>query len=192
MALETSGSYFGLYSPPSKNASLNAYWSADATFRFDNQTILNDAPGVFDTGSTLFGLATGKLLLQDNIHSHLTYILDAYNLYVGAIGAIRDEITGLLVINEVQYGKLQPLYVDIGDRTYVLSANAQIWPLALNYLIHGDKDYVYLIIYDLGPGAGVGFVAGLPFLERFYTVFDSHHHRVGLANTQFTDLMNIN
>jgi hypothetical protein len=38
----------------------------------------------------------------------------------------------------------------------------------------------------------MGFVAGMAFLERFYVVFDSRRHRVGLANTQFTDSMNIN
>ena len=95
------------------------------------------------------------------------------------------------MIKEAQYGALRPLHVNIGDRTYVLNANAQIWPRALNFT-QGERDLVYLIIYDLGPGAGMGFVAGMPFLERFYTVFDSHHHRVGLAHTQFTDLMNIN
>ena len=100
----------------------------------------------------------------------------------------------MLRINLDQYKKLQSLYINIEDRTYEFNANAQIWPRALNELIGGEKDLVYLIVSDLGPDLSeeMGFVAGMTFLERFYVVFDSCHHRVGLANTQFTDLMNIN
>jgi len=127
-----------------------------------------------------------------NIYSHPTYTLDAYNFYVKATGAVLDENTVLLMINLDQYKKLQPLYVKIEDRTYEFNANAQIWPRALNEQIGGNKDLIYLIVNDLGPGAGMGFVAGMTFLERFYAVFDSRRHRIGLANTQFTDSMNIN
>ena len=93
-----------------------------------------------------------------------------------------------------QYKKLQPLYFNVGDRTYEFNANAQIWPRALNYLINGKKDLVYLIVNDLGPDLSqqMGFVAGMTFLERFYFIFDSRHFRVGIANTQFTDSMDIN
>jgi saccharopepsin len=126
------------------------------------------------------------------IFSHLIYILDAYNLYVKATGALFDENIGLLRISLDQYKKLQPLYVKIGHRTYEFNANAQIWPRALNELIGGKKDLVYLIVNDLGPDAGMGFVAGMTFLERFYAVFDSCHRSVGLANTQFTKSTDIN
>jgi hypothetical protein len=60
MALETSCSQLGLHSPHSKSALLDQYWSVDATFRYGNEFILINASGVFDTGTTLFGLATGK------------------------------------------------------------------------------------------------------------------------------------
>jgi len=128
------------------------------------------------------------------MYSHLTYILDAYTLYVKASGAVFDENVGLLSINLHQYKKLQSLYFKVKDHTYEFNANAQAWPRALNYLIGGKKDLVYLIVSDLGPDLSeeMGFVAGMTFLERFYIVFDSHRHRVGLANTQFTKSTDIN
>jgi cathepsin E len=127
-------------------------------------------------------------------YGHLTYILDAYNIYVKATGAILDNTTGFLRINSNQYTKLQSLYFNIEDRTYEFNANAQIWPRALNDLIGGEKDFVYLLVNDLGPDVSqeMGFLAGMPFLERFYAVFDSRRHRVCLANTLFTDSMIIN
>ena len=100
----------------------------------------------------------------------------------------------MLRITLDQYQKLQSIYFTIENRTYEFNANAQIWPRALNHLIGGEKDLVYLIVNDIGPDLSkeMGFVAGLTFLERFYVVFDSRRHRCGLANTQFTDSMDIN
>jgi hypothetical protein len=34
---------------------------------------------------------------------------------------------------------------------------------------------------------GVDFVLGHAFLERFYTVFDAEHKKVGLASTDYTN-----
>jgi len=128
------------------------------------------------------------------MYSHLTYISDPYRQYVKSTGAKLDNATGLLSINSDQYKKLQSLYINIEHRTYEFNANAQIWPRALNELIGGKKDLVYLIVNDLGPDVSqeFGFVAGMTFLERFYVVFDSRRHRVGLANTQFTNSTNFN
>ncbi len=128
------------------------------------------------------------------MYNHVTYILDAYDLYVNQTGAVFDNNTGLLKLNLDQYKELQSLYLFIENRTYEFNANAQIWPRALNHLIGGKKEFVYLIVSDLGPDLSkdLGFVAGLAFLERFYAVFDSRRHRVGLANTEFTASININ
>jgi hypothetical protein len=122
----------------------------------------------------------------------LTYISDAYNLYVKATGAVFDENTGLLMINLTQYENLQSLYFVIENRTYEFNANAQVWPRALNQVIGGNLDFAYLIVSDLGPDQDMGFVAGMTFLQRFYVVFDSRRHRVGLANTQYTNSTEIN
>ncbi|KAI0279620.1 acid protease [Russula aff. rugulosa BPL654] len=165
------------YFPLSEAVSANAFWSVDGALRYGNKTIFDRAPGIFDTGSSLLGLAT-----------------EMYNIYVNATGATLDQTTGLLRINMDQYKKLQSLYFNIEGHTYEFNANAQIWPRALNQLIGGEKDLVYLIVSDLGPETSqeTGFIAGMTFLQRFYVVFDSCENRVGLANTQFTDSMNIN
>jgi hypothetical protein len=127
-------------------------------------------------------------------YDHLTYILDAYKKYIKETGAILDTTANFLKINLDQYEKLQPLYFNIEDRIYEFNANAQIWPRALNGVIGGTKDSIYLIVSELDADLSkdVGFVAGTAFLERFYAVFDSRRHRVCLANTQFTDLTSIN
>lgn len=128
------------------------------------------------------------------MYGHLTYISEAYGLYVMSTGALLDKTTGLLKIDLERYNKLKSLFFTVEDRTYEFNANAQAWPRALNHLIGGDNDSVYLIVTDLGPDLSkeMGFVAGMTFLERFYVVFDSRRHRVGLANTQFTDSTTIN
>ena len=74
------------------------------------------------------------------------------------------------------------------QNTYEFTANAQIWPRALNSVIGGKDDAIYLIVADIGTpsGQGLDFINGQTFLERFYSVFDTANNRVGLANTPFT------
>lgn len=56
---------------------------------------------------------------------------------------------------------------------------------ALNSVIGGDQDGVYLIVGNSGSpsGSGLDFLNGQTFLERFYTVYDADKRRVGLAYT---------
>ena len=74
------------------------------------------------------------------------------------------------------------------QNTYEFTANAQIWPRALNSVIGGKDDAIYLIVADIGTpsGQGLDFINGFGFLERFYSVFDTTNKRVGLATTPFT------
>lgn len=53
---------------------------------------------------------------------------------------------------------------------------------------------IYLVVGTLGansmtgsPGNTIECVMGMPFLERFYAVFDTAHSQVGLAYTSFTN-----
>ena len=122
------------------------------------------------------------------------HILEAYNQYVQATGAVYDNSTGYLSITPDQYKKLESLYFKIEDSTYELNANAQIWPRKLNYYLQGSPDRVYLLVDDLGTEFSneVGFVFGSRVLERFYAVFEGGSHCIGLANTEFTNSMTIN
>jgi cathepsin E len=94
----------------------------------------------------------------------------------------------MLRITPAQFANLKPLFFTTGGRTFELTPNAQIWPRALNALIGGAADSIYLVVNDIGTptGKGLDFINGYAFLERFYSVFDTGKHRVGLATTPFT------
>ncbi|RPD60570.1 acid protease [Lentinus tigrinus ALCF2SS1-7] len=134
--------------------------------------ILNSTAGITDTGTTLLLIAS-----------------DALAAYQNATGAVADETTGLLKITQDQFDSLESLFFQIGDNTYEFTPNAQIWPRSLNSAIGGDADSIYLITGDIGSesGAGLDFVDGFAFLERFYYVYDVADSRVGFATTEFTN-----
>ena len=113
---------------------------------------------------------------------------DAFNKYTSATGAVLDNATGLLIITPTQYNNLQSLFFIAGGTPFELTANAQIWPRALNTLIGGSASGIYLIVSDLGTpsGSGLDFINGQTFLERFYSVYDTTNKRVGLAYTLST------
>lgn len=116
------------------------------------------------------------------------FVKDAFNRYVAATGAVPDSTTGLLRITPAQYANLQSLFFKAGGTTFELTANAQIWPRALNTFIGGTAGNIYLIVNSIGSptGEGFDFINGYTFLERFYSVFDSGNRRVGFATTLFT------
>lgn len=100
-----------------------------------------------------------------------------------------DQGTDLLSITPAQYQNLPSLFFDIGGTTYEITKNAQIYPREWNAAIGGTSDGIYLVVQDIKYSrlSGMGFILGRPFLERFYTVFDSYNSKVGFATTQFTD-----
>jgi hypothetical protein len=124
------------------------------------------------------------------VYKAITPTTDAYQRYVNATGAALNETMGpgWLYMTPAQYEKLQPLSFNIGNSTFELTPNAQIWPRELNSAIRGADDVIYLVIHSLGDSSpGVDFVCGMAFLERFYTVFDTGNSRIGLAPTPFTN-----
>ncbi|KAJ7741273.1 acid protease [Mycena metata] len=160
------------YTPITKTSPASNYWGIDQSITYGTDaTILDTTAGIVDTGTTLLMIAT-----------------DAFQAYQKATGATADQTTGLLTVTESQFEDMQSLFFSIGDQTLELTANAQIWPRALNSVLGGDDDKIYLITADLGSnsGSGLDFIDGFGFLQRFYSVFDTTNAQVGFATTEFT------
>ncbi|KAG2365280.1 aspartic peptidase domain-containing protein [Suillus spraguei] len=148
------------------------YWGIDQRITYGNTDILLRTAGVIDTGNDFIYIA-----------------YDAYGRYQAATGAIFDRPTGLLRITPHQYDVLQALNFHIGNGVFSLVPNAQIWPRYLNRIIPGaENDGIYLIIksLDTATGAGLDFIVGYTFMQRFYTVLDRDNREVGFAMTSFT------
>ncbi|KAI0658195.1 aspartic proteinase precursor [Cubamyces menziesii] len=162
------------YVPVTSTSPASAYVGIDQSITYGSAgtTILSSTAGITDTGTTLVLIAS-----------------DALSAYQAATGAVADSATGLLKITQAQFDNLESLFFHIGENTYEFTANAQIWPRALNTAIGGDADGIYLIVADLGSdsGEGLDFIDGFSFLERFYYVWDVANARVGFATTPFTD-----
>ncbi|KAG2038807.1 acid protease [Suillus americanus] len=159
------------YVPITTTSPSSQYWGIDQSITYGSSTILSATAGIVDTGTTLILIAT-----------------DAFNKYKSATGATLDANTGLLMITSAQYSKLQTLNFKIGGTSYGLTPNGQIWPRSLNTDIGGSSNKIYLVVNDIGSnsGTGVDFVNGYSFLQRFYSVYDTTHHRVGFATTSST------
>ncbi|KIY46755.1 acid protease [Fistulina hepatica ATCC 64428] len=160
------------YVPITSTSPASNYWGIDQTLMYgDSTTLLSSTAGIVDTGTTLLMIAS-----------------DAFEAYKEATGATLDETTGLLTVTEEQYATMESMYFTIGDTTFEFTANAQIWPRALNSTLGGDDDTIYLITADLGSdsGQGLDFINGFAFLQRFYSVFDTTNSRVGIACTEYT------
>ncbi|KAI9443644.1 aspartic peptidase A1 [Lactarius indigo] len=160
------------FSPGTGTFPASEFWGINESIRYGaSTTILSNTAGIVDTGTTLILIAT-----------------DAFNRYKSATGGVNDANTGLLRITSTQFANLQSLFFTTGGRAFELTANAQIWPRALNTFIGGTAGSIYLVVNDIGSntGSGLDFINGYTFLERFYSVFDTTNNRVGFATTSFT------
>ncbi|KZT08682.1 acid protease [Laetiporus sulphureus 93-53] len=161
------------YVPLTTTSPASYYWGIDESITYGSgTTILSETAGIVDTGTTLILIAS-----------------NAYSKYQKATSATEDEDTGLLRLTTSEYNNLENLYFNIGDNSYTLTPNAQIWPRSLNSAIGGSSDYVYLIVNSIGTpsGEGLDFINGYAFLERYYSVFDTGNSQVGFATTSYTD-----
>ncbi|RDX41559.1 aspartic peptidase A1 [Lentinus brumalis] len=160
------------FAPITRTSPASEFWGIDESIRYGTSTsILSNTAGIVDTGTTLTLIAS-----------------DALTRYQRATGAVPDNATGLLRLTTAQFANLQSLFFTINGVTFEFTANAQIWPRALNTAIGGNANSVYLIVGSIGTpsGEGLDFINGQTWLERFYTVFDTANSRVGFANTPFT------
>ncbi|KAL4064143.1 aspartic peptidase domain-containing protein [Scleroderma yunnanense] len=161
------------YVPLTTTAPASQYWGINQSITYGDTTILDNASGFVDTGATFLLLTTS-----------------VFNAYRDAIGAYVDGVTGLLAITEEQYDNLHSLIFHIGDVEYEFTPNAQIWPRALNSVLGGRSDRIYLVVAEFKPERGsesIRFVNGFVWLQRFYTVYDTTNAEVGFATTHFTD-----
>jgi len=161
------------YVPLTSTQPASFYWGIDQTITYGttSKEILPSTAGIVDTGTTLLLIAS-----------------DAFSRYCTATGAKVDDATGLAIITSSQFASLQSLNFVIGGVTYEFTANAQLWPRALNTFIGGTTGSIYLIVGDLGTpsGQGLDFINGYAFFERFYVVLDTTNNRVGFATTPNT------
>ncbi|KAG2362536.1 aspartic peptidase domain-containing protein [Suillus spraguei] len=152
--------------PPSSN-----HWGINQSITYGATTILDNSAGILDCGTTFLYLAS-----------------DAYEKYKDSTGGTVNPANGLLQISPGQFRQLYTLNFYIGESIYKLIPNAQIWPRSLNERIGGGADDIYLVVKDLGTaiGAGLDFINGYVFFQRFYIVFDSSRDQVGFGRTIFT------
>jgi len=153
------------YVPVTSTYPSNAFWGINQAISYGATPILNNTAGIVDSGTTLIYIATGRHLACDS-EVLLTHYPDAFDKYQTATGGILDSGTGLLKISSQQYSNLSSLYFQIGDVSYELTPNAQIWPRSLNTAVSGAADGIYLIVADIGSNSGSGqdFTNGYCFL----------------------------
>jgi len=161
------------FTPITTASPANLFWGINQSIRYGTSTtILASTAGIVDTGTTLVLIAS-----------------NAFTAYTKATGAVLDQNTGLLRLTASQFNNLQSLFFTTNGATFEFTANAQLWPRALNTAIGGVAGNIYLIVANLGTpsGEGLDFINGMTFLERFYSVFDTTNKRVGFATTPFTN-----
>ncbi|KAG2068470.1 acid protease, partial [Suillus decipiens] len=156
--------------PPSSH-----YWGIDQSITYGDTEILGTSAGLVDSGAPFIDITP-----------------DAFQKYQAATGANLDPRNNLLTITPEKYDALRPLDFHIGDQTYSLIRNAQIWPRHINYKINGVSDVTYLVMQRKLTGPGRNFILGYVFLQRFYSVYDTTRSRVGFATTVWTNSDNIN
>ncbi|THH26973.1 hypothetical protein EUX98_g7218 [Antrodiella citrinella] len=144
------------------------FWGLDQAVRFGNTQILATTAGIIDSGTTLTLIASASK--------------DAFAQYQTLTGGV-SSATGLLQISSAQFSALKSLFFTINNVDYEFTADAQIWPRALNSAIGGDAGDIFLIVADIGTdsGSGLDIINGFTFLERFYSVYDTANKKLVVA-----------
>lgn len=96
------------YAPVTGAAPASNYWGVDQSVAYGSGggavEILGKTSGIVDTGTTLLLLATS-----------------AFEAYTKATGGVEDSATGLLVVTEEQFQKLESLFFTIGEVGFSVS-----------------------------------------------------------------------
>ncbi|KAG6332579.1 hypothetical protein ID866_6514 [Astraeus odoratus] len=107
---------------------------------------------------------------------------DAVSAYQSMTGAIIDtsDKTRRLTITPDQYNNLQTLTFVIGDQSYDLSPNAQIFARS------SPNSQIFLVVRSSRPNAREDFSLGSPFFQRYYVVFNSSSSQIGFSSHLYT------
>ncbi|KAG6333236.1 hypothetical protein ID866_5851 [Astraeus odoratus] len=152
------------YVPVTTTSPTSSFWGVDASMVYGGNTpILNFGPGLLDTGSTKITIAG-----------------DAFAAYRAATGSVLHH-SGWLIITQAQYNRLQTLSILIGDQSYDLSPNAQI------YARSSPNSPVILVVRSRRASSRSVFSLGAPFFQRYYVVFNSTSNQIGFASHFYTD-----
>ncbi|KAG6330275.1 hypothetical protein ID866_8813 [Astraeus odoratus] len=151
------------YVPLTQKSTVNRFWGVDASFVYGNMPISGPTSGILDTGAE---------------HIFLS------NAYQGATGASVNSLddSTWLSITQDQYNNLQTLSILIGDQSYDLSPNAQIFARS------SPNDEIILVVHVniIGIDPRIEFLLGCPFFQRYYVVFNSSSSQIGFASHMFT------
>ncbi|KAF9994538.1 hypothetical protein BGZ80_009834 [Entomortierella chlamydospora] len=154
------------YIPVTKKSPAKYYWGVDIPrISFGNHVASTGRSGIVDTGTTL-------ILLQQNI-------LEKLFSYVP--GATLDSNTTLYTIPHGKLNKLKDITFTIGSKPFTLTPQQYMIPQNQYENWELTKGVHYTYFSTLGFDASLDAIIGQKFLENYYSVFDTTHHRVGLA-----------
>lgn len=88
-------------------------------------------------------------MLQD--HTAIYLPTNALKAYIKATGGVKQPNNDKYSINSTQFAKLQPLTFKLGNHSYALTADAQIYPRSRNAEINGTVNGYYLIVQEVSP-----------------------------------------
>jgi hypothetical protein len=156
------------YVPITTASPASNYWGIDiAEIAYGSTKVTSTIPGIVDTGTTLI------LLSSDATNS----------LYEQIPGAKVDNDTTLYIIPPAEVPKLKDITFNIGHSVFTLTPAQYTVPQNQVANIGGKVGTTYSWISSLGDNnSGLAFILGQKFLENFYSVYDTTHKRVGLAN----------
>lgn len=113
------------YTPLTKTHRASYYWGINESITYEPTRILAEMAGIVDTDTTLILIANS-----------------AYSKHQSATNATLDQTTGLLRINSTQRSALENPNFIIGNTTYALTLNGQIWSRALGTYLGGSHSYI--------------------------------------------------
>ncbi|KAN0079862.1 Aspartic peptidase domain containing protein [Tylopilus felleus] len=157
------------YFPLTKTFPASQYWGIDLrSCKYGSDMIIQTPiAGIVDSGNP-------KILIPD----------DVFQVYMNAIPrAELDTKTGLIEIPPSSIEHMKPLHFKFGDHTFTLDGNSQLFPQWISRLAGGDTGKRHSVVCPIGHVAGRGsdFVLGIPFMEKYYTVFDAERQQIGFA-----------